>query len=221
MSHFTKLLTNLKAAGHEPSQVDEVYISHVGPDHVGGLTIGAERAYPNAIVRAAMSEVGIFVDPVETAAAIASAPDKPKAKEWFDFQRALYQPYIDAGKFQTFDADATLSPGIRSMATHGRTVARSHAGSYVMRCREQRQEVNRHWRSRASAGISVFAHPSAYTAFDADPKAASAERLRVFRMAAEQDDWVAGAHLSFPGVGHIRESKGQYFWIPAIYTLPQ
>ena len=124
MSHFTKLLTNLKAAGHEPSQVDEVYISHVGPDYVGGLTIGAERAYPNAIVRAAMSEVGIFVDPVETAAAIASAPDKPKAKEWFDFQRALYQPYIDAGKFQTFDADATLSPGIRSMATHGRTVTR-------------------------------------------------------------------------------------------------
>lgn len=32
------LLANLKAAGYQPEQVDEVYITHMHPDHVGGLT---------------------------------------------------------------------------------------------------------------------------------------------------------------------------------------
>jgi glyoxylase-like metal-dependent hydrolase (beta-lactamase superfamily II) len=44
------LLANLRAAGYQPDQVDEIYITHVGPDHVGGLTIGKERTFPNAIV---------------------------------------------------------------------------------------------------------------------------------------------------------------------------
>jgi glyoxylase-like metal-dependent hydrolase (beta-lactamase superfamily II) len=116
---------------------------------------------------------------------------------------------------QTFDADITLSPGIRSMATHGHTPGHT---SYVVESKGKILIVIGdlvHWQA------VQFAYPSAYTAFDADPKAATAERLRVFQMAAEQDDWVAGAHLSFPGIGRIREGDGRYFWIPAIYTLPQ
>jgi glyoxylase-like metal-dependent hydrolase (beta-lactamase superfamily II) len=43
------LMANLRAAGYQPEQVDEVYITHLGPDHVGGLTIGTDRAFPNAL----------------------------------------------------------------------------------------------------------------------------------------------------------------------------
>ena len=31
------LLANLKAAGYQPEQIDEVYLTHLHPDHVGGL----------------------------------------------------------------------------------------------------------------------------------------------------------------------------------------
>ena len=34
------LLANLKAAGYTPEQVDEIYITHMHPDHVGGLMAG-------------------------------------------------------------------------------------------------------------------------------------------------------------------------------------
>jgi len=32
-----RLVANLQAAGYQPEQVDEIYITHMHPDHVGGL----------------------------------------------------------------------------------------------------------------------------------------------------------------------------------------
>ena len=32
-----RLMANLRAAGYRPAQIDEIYITHLGPDHVGGL----------------------------------------------------------------------------------------------------------------------------------------------------------------------------------------
>jgi glyoxylase-like metal-dependent hydrolase (beta-lactamase superfamily II) len=47
-----KLASNLQAAGYRPEQVDEVYITHMHGDHVGGLMAGDKLAFPNATVRA-------------------------------------------------------------------------------------------------------------------------------------------------------------------------
>ena len=62
------LMANLCAAGYHPEQIDEVYITHRGQDHIGGLTVGNERAFPNALVRAPKSEMDNFLDPAKTAA---------------------------------------------------------------------------------------------------------------------------------------------------------
>jgi hypothetical protein len=40
-------------------------------------------------------------------------------------------------------------------------------------------------------------------------------------MAAADNSWVAGGHLSFPGIGHIRAGGGRYFWVPANYQIPR
>jgi len=61
-------MANLCAAGYHPEQIDEVYITHRGQDHIGGLTVGNERAFPNALVRAPKSEMDNFLDPAKTAA---------------------------------------------------------------------------------------------------------------------------------------------------------
>ena len=57
----------------------------------------------------------------------------------------------------------------------------------------------------------AFADPS-----DADAKAAAAQRLRIFQMASADNSWVAGGHLSFPGIGHIRAGQGRYSGFPAV-----
>ena len=38
-----KLMANLKASGYQPEQVDEIYITHMHADHVGGL-VAATRS---------------------------------------------------------------------------------------------------------------------------------------------------------------------------------
>jgi glyoxylase-like metal-dependent hydrolase (beta-lactamase superfamily II) len=199
------LMTNLRAAGYQPEQVDEIYITHLGPDHVGGLTLGTERAFPNAMVRAPRLEVDIFLH-----------PDKAPAwtRRWIPFWTDLFAPYIKAGKFESFEEDIALAPGVRALATHGH--APGHT-SYVVESEGQTLIV---MGDLVLMGALQFANPSLGSSFDADARAAAEQRLRVFKMAADKDWWVAGGHLSFPAIGRTRTGQGQYLWIPANYSMP-
>jgi hypothetical protein len=70
-------------------------------------------------------------------------------------------------------------------------------------------------------GALQFADPSLGSVFDSDPQVAAQQRLRVFKMAVENDYWVAGGHLSFPAIGHIHAESNRFFWIPANYAIPR
>ena len=200
-----RLMANLRAAGYQPEQIDEVYITHLGPDHVGGLTLGTQRAFPNAMLRAPKGEVDIFQHP-DTAPAW--------TRTWISFWADLFAPYIKAGKFESFEQDIVLTPGIRALATHGH--APGHT-SYVVESKGQTLIV---MGDLVLMGALQFADPSLRSSFDSDPKAAAEQRLRIFKLASDEDWWVAGGHLSFPGIGHIRAGQGRYFWAPVNYTIP-
>jgi glyoxylase-like metal-dependent hydrolase (beta-lactamase superfamily II) len=200
-----RLMANLRAAGYQPEQIDEVYITHLGPDHVGGLTLGTQRAFPNALLRAPKGEVDIFLHP-------GTAP--AWTRSWIPFWADLFAPYIKAGKFQSIEEDIVLTPGIRALATHGH--APGHT-SYVVESKGQTLIV---MGDLVLMGALQFADPSLRSSFDADPKAAAEQRVRIFKLASDGDWWVAGGHLSFPGIGHVRAGQGRYFWAPANYTIP-
>jgi len=55
---------------------------------------------------------------------------------------------------------------------------------------------------------------------DKDEAAAVRQRQRIFRDAAQGGYWIAAAHVSFPGIGHLRAEGGGYVWIPAAYSIP-
>jgi glyoxylase-like metal-dependent hydrolase (beta-lactamase superfamily II) len=188
----------LRASGHRPEDIDEIYITHMGPDHIGGLTIGGERAFPNAVVRIAQREIDAFLNP----------PEIPKTNFWVEFRSAIFAPYTSAQRLQTFTKDVELAPGIRALATPGHTPGHT---SFVVESKGQTLIVMGdlvHW------GSVQFPFPAAYTSFDSDPKAATAERIRIFQMAADHRYLVAGSHLSFPGIGRIRASDGRFYWLP-------
>lgn len=209
-----RLMANLREAGYRPEQIDEIYITHRGQDHIGGLTIGDKRAFPNALVRASKSEMDLFLNPADTAAYLAKRQDNEAAKAWIQFTKDLFEPYIKAGKFQTFDEDITLVPGIRALATHGHTPGHT---SYLVESKGQTLIV---MGDLVLVGAMQFANPSLGSSYDTDAKAAAGQRLRIFKMAADHDWAVAGGHLSFPGIGHIRVRENRYFWIPGNYTIP-
>lgn len=209
-----RLLTNLRASGYTPEQVDEVYITHIGPDHIGGLTQAGKRTFPNAILRASKKETAFFLDSSEVAAGIAASDNKAKTKARLQFYIDIFDPYVKAGKFDDFDNDIQLVPGIRALATPGHTPGHT---SYVVESKGQTMVVIG---DLVHVGALQFENPSLSTVFDANANAASAQRKRILQLAADEDDLVAGAHISFPGIGHVRVGARGYIWIPVNFTIP-
>ena len=64
-----------------------------------------------------------------------------------------------------------------------------------------------------------FPRPDIAMRFDFDSAAAADQRQRIFADAAEKGYWLGAAHISFPGLGHIRRDGQGYAWIPATYRL--
>jgi hypothetical protein len=55
-------------------------------------------------------------------------------------------------------------------------------------------------------------------AFDIDNKPAIASRKLWFARAAKEHILLAGAHLVFPGLGHVRPEGKGYAWVPVEYS---
>jgi len=200
------LVNNLKAAGYQPEQVDEIYITHMHPDHVGGLMAGDKPAFPNAIVRADKHDADYWLSQANLDAA-------PKdSKGFFQGAMASLNPYVAAGKFKAFDGDTELTPGVKAVAARGHTAGHS---IFVVESQGQKLVL---WGDLMHAAAVQFADPAVTIAFDSDTKSAAAQRKRAYADAARQGYWVAGAHIAFPGIGHLRAEGKGYVWVPANYT---
>lgn len=200
------LVNNLKASGYQPEQVDEVYITHMHADHVGGLMSGDKLTFPNAIVRADQHDADFWL----SQANLDAAPKENKG--FFMGAMASLNPYVKAGKFKSFMGDTELSPGIKATSSYGHTVGHT---TYVIESKGQKLVL---WGDLMHVASVQFPEPSVVIGFDTDVKAAAIERKKAFADAAKQGYWVAGAHLSFPGIGHLRSNNEGYIWIPANYT---
>ena len=208
-----KLLSNLVASGYKPADIDEIYITHLHPDHVGGLMQDGKLAFPNAIIRADERESAYWLSESN----LAKAPEGNKG--FFQGATASLKPYIDAHHYQSFTTNGVLTPGISSYSSYGHTEGHT---SYV---------VESHGKKMIVAGDLIhvsavqFEHPKVTIGFDSTPKAAMESRFHVFDEAAKEGDLVAAAHIPFPGLGHLRvvgkTYAKSYQWIPVNYTQPR
>lgn len=199
-------IANLKASGYQPEQVDEIYITHMHPDHVGGLMLGGKIAFPNATVRADQGEADYWLSQAHMDAA-------PQEKQGaYKGAMSSVNPYVAAGKFKSFDGDTELVPGIEAFASHGHTVGHT---TYVVESKGQKLVL---WGDLMHVASVQFDDPLVVMKFDTDTKMAAIERKKAFADAAKQGYWVAGAHLSFPGIGHLRANHGGYIWVPVNYS---
>lgn len=201
-----RLLTNLRAAGYRPEQIDEIYISHFGPDHIGGLTQGTAITFPNARLRVPQTELAALLGDGSL-----TGPDSSFRR----FLGGLFEPYQRAGRFQPFERDTVLVPGIRSLATPGHTPGHT---SFVV---ESQGDTLLVLGDVVHLGALQFPDPSLPTVFDRDRAAGAAQRARIFKLVANENYWLAGAHLPFPGLGHVRSEGSGYRWAPVDYPIPR
>jgi glyoxylase-like metal-dependent hydrolase (beta-lactamase superfamily II) len=205
-----RLMAHLKAAGYTPEQVDEIYITHLHGDHVGGVAAAdGKPAFPNAVLRVDAKEAAFWLDP----AAVDKAP--AEMKDFFKGAQMATKPYADAGRLKTFDGQGSgveLVPGIRAIAARGHTPGHT---VYAVESQGQKMVV---WGDLMHVAAVQFPDPSVTIEFDTDPKAAMPQRKKAYADAAKKGYFVAVAHVSFPGIGQLRPDGKGYRWLPANYT---
>lgn len=201
-----KLVANLKASGYTPEQVDEIYITHMHPDHVGGLAADGKMVFPNATLRAHAKEGAFWL----SQANLDAAPEANKG--FFQGAMASLKPYVDAGKLKTFDGETELVPGIRAIPAIGHTPGHT---IYAVESDGNKLVV---WGDLMHVAAVQFVQPTVTIQFDSDSKAAMPQRQKHYADAAKKGYYVAIAHVSFPGIGKLRSNGSGYDWLPANYS---
>lgn len=201
-----KLVASLKASGYQPEQVDEIYITHMHGDHIGGAARNGAALYPNAVLRADKHDADHWL----SQANMDQAPAGGKGS----FQGAIsaVAPYAAAQRFKTFEGDVELVPGVKTYTTHGHTPGHT---SYIVESRGQKLILTG---DLIHVGAVQFEDPSVTIAFDSDEKAALAQRKKVFAAAAKEGALIGASHIQFPGLGHLRSAGKGYQWVPVNYT---
>lgn len=202
------LLTNLKAAGYQPEQVDEIYITHMHADHVGGLMAQGALAFPNAVVRIDKADTDFWL----SEANMNAAPEGSKG--FFQGAMASVNPYVAAGKLKTFEGDTELVPGVRAQSAYG------HTPGHTVYLVESKGEKLVLWGDLLHLAALQFDNPAVTIQFDSNSKAAAAARKKAFEEAAKNGYLIGVTHVAFPGLGHLRANPGGkgYTWVPLNYS---
>ena len=183
----------LAAAGIDPAQVDEVYITHMHPDHMHGVVKpDGSRLFPNAVIRVHKNDLNYWANPDVQAKAPANL-----APRFLPAKRAA-AAYGD--RIRAFEHGEELSPGVRAMEALGHSPGHS---CFMVQSGAARLLV---------IGDTVHVAPVQFpraeitVIMDGDQDRARSMRKSIFDMVVAEGIPVAGAHLPFPAIGRLRRN---------------
>lgn len=196
------------AAGYTPDDVDDVFITHLHEDHAGGLVLDGKPLFAKAVVHVARKEAAFWLDSRNQASV------NDLLKPFFPAVQRVVEPYQKAGRLALFNEGAALAPGLTPIAAPGHT-----PGHTVYLLQDSGQSML-FWGDTVHIAPVQFSHPEVAIRYDWNVPMAVASRRRLLKRAAAGGWLVAGAHISFSGIGHIRAAReGSYEWLPVNYTL--
>ena len=200
-----RLAANLHHAGVEVGDIGHVLLTHMHPDHMGGLLGPAgDAVFPNAHVRVPDADAAVFLDP-------AIAEKVPEAvKPVFALARAVAAAY--EGRFERFGATSELPACVTAVPLPGHSPG--HTG-YRVASGGQSLLI---WGDVVHVPGIQFRHPEVGMVFDADPALAERTRRTAFDEAARSGELITGMHMPFPGLGHITAEGSSFGFLPVLWN---
>jgi len=183
----------LAKAGYTPDQVDVVVLTHMHPDHIGGLMGDGGPTFANARYVTGRGEYDSW------AAA---------GNELFDRNM---RPLAEKTTFLE-DGGSVIS-GMTAISAPG------HTPGHMAYMLESEGEQLLLMADTANHYVWSLAYPDWEVRFDRDKAQAAASRRKILGMAAADRIPVVGYHMPFPATGFV-EARGDGFrWQPTSYQL--
>ncbi|MEM6916342.1 MAG: MBL fold metallo-hydrolase [Verrucomicrobiota bacterium] len=188
----------LQEVGVAPDEVTKILITHMHPDHVGGLLDDGSVVFPEASVHVHQADIHSCT----TEEAHESDPDA--FKPFFELARNVYLAYEE--QIVPFTEDTEIVPGIMTRHLPGHTAG--HTGFVVT----GEEDPLLFWGDIVHVEAYQLPRPELTIGFDMDSDAARETRLALLPEVAEKKTRIAGMHLSFPGIGRVaKEGEGYRF----------
>jgi glyoxylase-like metal-dependent hydrolase (beta-lactamase superfamily II) len=199
MQKLTSYMTNLKAAGFAPEDIDYVMCTHLHGDHVGWNTkLDNGRwvpTFPNARYLMSATELAHWT---------AAHAKKPEACAWIGDS---VLPVIDAGLADPVTSSHVLGDHIQFVPTPGHTI--DHFAV----------QVGAKGHDAFLTGDMVHSpiqckYPDIGMFSDYDSKQAAATRHEVFARLADTPTTLCMAHFGAPSMGHLKRAITGYTYVP-------
>jgi len=204
----------LKSAGLTFDDINLVLLTHMHPDHIGGLLRGTAPAFPKARVLVSAPELRYWQARVERAAKgqpnskIAEPNPQAPAAAPADLPAAVMLAYGD--RLETFEFDDRPAEGFTALSAIGHTPG--HTAFLLESDGHKLLFIG----DLLHAAALQFPQPDENSSYDVDPAQAAASRRAVLTLAADDNLPVSGAHIPFPGTGRVKKDGRGFIFTPAL-----
>ncbi len=191
-----QLVSRMMAAGIDPADIATVVITHMHPDHVGGLMSGDAPTFANAEYVTGATEFNAWT----------SGDAVP------DHVVANVLPLAD--RFRMIEPGDDVVSGITAIEAYGHTPGHM---AYNVESEGKRLIVTA---DAANHYVVSLQKPDWHVRFDMDKEAAAQTRKDLFGMIAADKVPFVGYHMPFPSIGYIEPMDSAGFrYVAASYQL--
>jgi glyoxylase-like metal-dependent hydrolase (beta-lactamase superfamily II) len=205
-----RMVQNLAALGISPDDVNVVIMSHLHPDHIGGLFVGGAATVSSQLVFRKAEHVITKRewDTIQNPSP-GSQLRPAQAKPFFDTVLRSCTNTLE-GKVRFVTGGDQIIPGVEIVDAPGHTL-----GHIAVRISSGNEQMI-HMVDTVVHHILGF-QSDIRILFDEDPVGAAATRAKLFDQVATDRTLVMGYHFPWPGLAHIRKTAAGYESVPAVW----